>query len=739
MSCANKTPNSPHPAARLVFASQTPLVRPRITDPVPRPRVIGEWAPISRLSKLATYLRRDWLRVLLLIVIGVIVRAPALQGQRIWDDQYLSYDNPFIKSPLLMLEAFRHYLFLDSFSPHYRPVQNISFMIDYFFWNTDTWGFHLTNVLLHVGSGILLFFLVRQLIFSVYLRQVSLAVQEGGLKRVPWISDTAFLIALLWTVHPVHSAAVDYISGRADSLAFFFASAGWLLFLRGRRVTRRSLRAGTYFLAGASGLLALLSREIACIWIVLFLVHVFFIEEKLPSRFRIAVLLCSLGLVALYAGLRQLPEQRPVLPSQAGWRAPVRAVLMLRALGDYGRLMIFPANLHMDRTVFDPTGWQDNKGWRRTIGAEYLSILGLVAIALFLCGSIKKGRWQAARIFGATWFLAAYLPISNVVQLNATVAEHWLYLPSVGFLIFAAGCALELPIRFRPVVAIFAALAIIGLGVRSFVRSNDWVNEETFYKRTFAAGGQSARVILNVGQIYAARGDYGEAEKIFRNVLALVPDYPIAQNNLASILARQGKNEEAEALFALIEKNSMKTRSEYPRTWIGAVNLARVRHTAHDDASALAILERAHKDYPEVWELISLKSEILRQREGPEAALQIVEDFARANWWHQGAALALGRLYAQKGNIDLANTELRRASWLDVHDTEALRLMVQMRLRENKVDEALQIQRRAVARQPDQPSQYVLLSDILEKLGRKGEARATLAKVSQLRALAAAN
>ena len=93
--------------------------------------------------------------------------SPALQGERIWDDHYLAHDNPFIKSPILILEAFRHYLFLDSFSAHYGPIQNISYMADYFFWNTNEFGFHLTNVLLHVGSGVLLFLLLRELISSL--------------------------------------------------------------------------------------------------------------------------------------------------------------------------------------------------------------------------------------------------------------------------------------------------------------------------------------------------------------------------------------------------------------------------------------------------------------------------------------------------------------------------------------------------------------------------------------------
>src|SRR5439155_22024891 len=109
LACEQDSETHPISAACLVFASPTPLVRPRIRHPVPCPPVIGKWASISRLAKFATYLRREWLRVLLLIVIGVIVRAPALQGERIWDDQYLSHDNPFIKSPLLILEASRLY------------------------------------------------------------------------------------------------------------------------------------------------------------------------------------------------------------------------------------------------------------------------------------------------------------------------------------------------------------------------------------------------------------------------------------------------------------------------------------------------------------------------------------------------------------------------------------------------------------------------------------------------------
>ena len=108
-------------------------------------------------------------------------------------------------------------------------------------------------------------------------------------------------------MHPVHSAAVDYISGRADSLAFFFACAGWLLFIRARKSTRLAARTALYSFAALSGLLALCSREIAFVWILLFLFHLTFFDKGLSRRALIITVLCSIGLLGIYAGLRTSP------------------------------------------------------------------------------------------------------------------------------------------------------------------------------------------------------------------------------------------------------------------------------------------------------------------------------------------------------------------------------------------------------------------------------------------------
>jgi Flp pilus assembly protein TadD len=673
---------------------------------------------------------KGWLRFLFLAVIGFLARSPGLTAGFLWDDAYLAQGNPFIKSPLLALEAFRHYLFLDSFSAHYRPVQNISFMVDYYLWHTDPAGFHLTNILLHVASGLLLYRLLK------HLFQNSGGLWKNMTDRVPSAPGlAAFFVAALWIVHPVHSAAIDYVSGRADSLAFLFASGAWLLVIRARAARSHCLKVALFALAALSGFLALCSREIACIWVIIFIIHSLIFARQLSRKSRIATVACCIVIFFAYGGVRSLAHGRP-MPRIEAWSAPVRATLMFRALGDYGRLLVLPANLHMERTVFNPENFRSHDGWRDSIGSEYLTILGWLVAGGIVFGCMKRGNEQRMRVFGASWFVAAYLPVSNLVQLNATVAEHWLYLPSVGLLIFLAGCALEIPRRFHRLSAAIALVAILALSARSWVRSTDWQDDGTFFQRTLAARGISTRVVVNLALAYSRRGDFAQAEKALRRVLEVAPDYSIARNNLADVLIRQGKMAEAETVLVRLTDDAAIARKDYPRTWIAALNLAHLRLHDHDEADAIAILERARSDYPEVWELISLESELLRRAEGPPAALRLVEDFVRKNWWHQKASLAAAKLYAENNDTPRAVQALRHAARLDVHDVESLNLMARIYTRQNRFQQACSAQRRAVARQPYQPSQYLLLSDILEKMGRGAEAQSILAKVTRLQALA---
>jgi protein O-mannosyl-transferase len=695
--------------------------------------------PAGRLKftwrRLVASSERQWLRCLLLVLFGASVHVPALQGPLLWDDFYLARDNPFIKSPLLIFEAFRHYLFPDTFAGHYRPVQTISYCFDYLIWNTDAYGYHLSNVLWHIGSGILLYLLLQRLLRSIAPRYLEENVGAARDQRGAALSAAAFLIALLWVVHPVHSAAVDYISGRADSLAFFFACGGWLLYLRAREIPRSIFRRGSYILAALSELLALCSRETGLVWMLVFLLYLFIFDRKPTVRAKLIVLSCCLAVAGAYGTLRALPEYRPMPASQTTSTVAVKGVLMLRALGDYGRLMIWPANLHMERDV-TPDSLSDKSHWRQSIQAEYLSIAGLLVAAILVYGASRRGSARPIRILGAGWFLIAYLPISNLFNLNATVAEHWLYLPSVGFLVFVAGCCLELPLLGRRIVLAVTCAAVLGLSARSFIRSTDWASAETFYRRTLLAGGSSVRVCVNLATIYSGRGEKARAESILRKVLKVDPNHLLARNNLANLLSQRGEKAEAQELLDSASKATLGQRVSSPRAWTIRLNLAAMAHARNDDQGALAIVDEASRDYPGIWGVACYKAELVRAMCGPEAALPIMEEFTRNRWWHCEAFIALGKLSWESGDAALAEKAFRHASWLDVHDTESLSSLAILRMQQNRLEDAFETQRRAVSRQPDEIRPYLLLSDILQRMGRTAEARAATAQVDRLKALA---
>ena len=661
---------------------------------------------------------------LLLLLFGLCARLPALQGELLWDDHALVASNPMIRSPLLSLEAFRHYLFPDVVGGHYRPVQTVSYIFDYWWWNLDPLGFHLASICWHLASGVLLYFLLRMLV------PLLLSLNAPGHPVAPEkkvSSIAAFLVALLWIVHPVHSAAVDYISGRADSLAFVFAAGAWLLYLRARDTSGTSVRRGFFVLAGISALLALCSRESGFMWMLIFLLYVFCLERRTTSGGKLVVLATCLAISATYLALRHLPASSPHVVSSVSSSAATTAVLMLRALGDYTRLMFVPTNLHVERTVAGPAP------------IDYLAIAGVLSLCALLYGATRKGPGRPARIAGASWFIITYLPISNIVPLNATIAEHWLYLPSVGFLIFLAGVVVELPFRFKRVAVAAASVAVLAFTARSAIRSSDWVDPETFFRRTFAAGGTDSRIGANLGVIYALRGDHAAAENILRKVLEASPNYSLARNNLGLALAQQGKTEEAEAFFksaTAVEAASDKGRDP---TWDAALHLARSRYAQKDTAAALAIVAEARRKHPHIWPLARAEAEMLQSTGDGDAALARVQEFVDRHWWHAAASMTLGRIHLAKEDFVRADAAFRHASWLDVYDAESVGLRSLIKLKENRLDEASRLQRRAVARKPYEPRQYLILADLLTKMGRHEDAAEVLGEVAQMQALAAAN
>lgn len=690
-----------------------------------------EVTPISsQMQRLACWLVRPWVAWLVCVVAGLAVYAPAIDGALIWDDQYLVGENPFFRSPVFGAEVFRHYLFFDSFSTYYRPVQNWSYMLDYWLWRGEPIGYHLTNLLLHSLGGGLLFELLRRLLPGLL----------DGKNPAPSLRTNiaALLIALLWTVHPIHNAAVAYISGRADSLAAVFALLAWLLALRVQKATSLI---GQIALAGTAGLLVLLalcSKEIALLWLALFAIHTLFFATDWSRRAKSCALLGALAILAVYAGLHALPAYRAPMASGPPLPFDGRFLLMLRALGDYAGLLLYPGKLYMERALSDPAIYSSVAAWRAHPRYEYLTILGLLA-ALAGAGLCRlAGPGRRLRWFGAVWFIATFLPISNLFPLNAEVAEHWIYLASIGALLLVAGAVLALPARAQMACGVLAVLAAGALGVRTAERAGDWVNAETFCQRTIADGGATPRILNTLAALYGGRGDFAKQEAVLHRMIARFPEFAPARIQLGICLAKQGRASEAEPLLQAERAAAPESAQRYPRTWPAALQLARLHYEQQRTAEALAVLAEARGRFPETWELVKYESELHKAARGPAAALPAIEAFAATHWWHLDAWATLGRLRYSAGDAEGAIAALQAASRLDIHAAGPLTDIARIELERDRPEAALARQLAALRREPEQPSHYLLLGSIYEKLGRRTEAGEAVNKAAALAAAARA-
>lgn len=661
---------------------------------------------------------RPWVVLLGFLLVGFAIYAPALDGELVWDDHYLVGENPFFRSPVFAAEVFQHHLFFESFSTYYRPVQNLSYMADYWLWGGSPAGYHVTNALLHVVAAWLLLLLLLRLL-------------PGLLANARLCAGTALLVSLAWLVHPVHNAAVAYISGRADSLAALLALAAWLLWMKSCEVKNAFAIAGTATCASLALLAALCSKEIALVWLALFGVHVNFFQRGISRLRRFSSLAGVGGVLAIYAILHSWPEARAAAEGDAHEPLAGRVVLMFRALGDYTGLMLIPARLMMERSL-GPATHADRGGWWQHISSEYLSILGAASLvgAVWLC--LQRGEGMPLRRFGALWFAIAFVPISNLIPLNAEVAEHWIYLASIGFLLLLAGTVAMLPRVALRRVSIALGCAIALLAVRTSFRAADWADPETFARKTIANGGGTPRMLAYLAQELGIQGRLTEQEQVYRKALAMYPDFTTARINLGLCLQKQGRAGEAGALLDLGPATAVPRTM--PRTWNAALNLAGQHHKEGRRIEALALIREWRAQFPETWELCAFEATILRDLGANRDAIAVALEYARSHWWHLPSQLGTATLQRDAGDYEAALAMARRAQRLDVHGAAAFDEAARSELALGRLAAALESEAIAIARAPRNSEYLDLFSAILHGLGRDHEALAVRRKAALIAA-----
>ena len=560
---------------------------------------------------------------------------PAQRNGFVWDDTALVQRDPLIRSWRLIPEGFRHFLFLDATASNfYRPLQRVSFTADYAVYDRSASGWHLTSIYLHLAAAVALFFLAE-----------ALTASRG------W----AGAIAVLWAIHPLHTSAVTYLAGRADPLQALFGFTALTLALKSLQSRRTWLPS-----IGAAGcfLCAMLSKEAGIsallIWFAMLAWY------RLPRAVWGKWIALGAAVVAVYCALRFTAENTPP-PKQDVPPLAARPILAARAVAEYAGLILAPVNLRMERDVSSGVGApaeRDAIAKRR----EWQTLLGMALIA----GGIFWWRWSRRRApIAALALLAglvAYLPVSNVFALNASVAEHWLYVP-LAFLFIALAMSLREMRRGKMVVAM-AVVAWAGwLGWRTWQRQPDWKDQRTFLTQNIAAGGDSARMRVNLGQVESSAGRDDLALEEMKKALTLAPDQPFAQLGAAAVLIRANQLDSAETLLAKAETHPVVANE----CRLLRASLARIR-TGEDITPMLREAALAAPNHWPTWRRYIGELDRANRRVD---ALRELHDFLDRQSFRAESWAMLGDLLAKEHDYPRAITAFTEATELDVHDEES--------------------------------------------------------------------
>ncbi len=440
-------------------------------------------------------------------------------------------DHAFLAHPANWLGVFsRSYMHaVDSQHPYYRPLVTLSYALDAQWSGIRAFGYHLTNVVLHAVASLLFFALLRRLAFGRAVTRIA---------------------ALVFAVHPALASAVAWIPGRNDSLCAVFALSSWLFFLRDRN--RSSWPYRMLHLVAFS--LALLTKETAMVIPVICVAHLALVETDASVRLR-----WSRGSVALAGGWTLAIACRLLIhPYATG--VTVRDVVhnlppVAASLGQIA-IPVDPSLIHV-RDHLPP--------WAGVIAGALIA-----AAAHFVPGI----RWRVIAL-GAAAFALFSIPALGVP--GDLVLESRLYLPACGVIIALAE-VVRATARDRTVLIAFSGVAVAALAAMTMAFEDTFRDRRAFARSAVAEAPYSALAHFCLGQTYQIEGDGGralaeyrmaldlgasygihnniaviemagarwsDAETELREELAIDPRSVRAHRNLAVVLRRQGRSEEA--------------------------------------------------------------------------------------------------------------------------------------------------------------------------------------------------
>jgi len=466
--------------------------------------------------------------MLLAIAVFLVFAQTLRYGFINFDDDVYVYKNPQVAHGLTVRGI--SWALTHTTSNLYHPLTMMSLMLDDQIYGLNAGGYHLTNVLLHAATAILLFLVLRRM--------------TGAL----WSS--AF-VAAVFAIHPLRVESVAWVTERKDVLSgvFFVLTLG----AYGRYVEQskvRGPRRGVFYgLTVMLFALGLLSK---------------------PTLVTVPFLLLLLDywpLGRLAGGKWQMARVRPLLLEKlplfglAGVFGLVTFITQ-KAAGALAVLEKQPLPVRLENAVVNYAAYILKLFWPENLAALYPPQTGaplwemVVAAGLLLCVTVLALAFARRRpylLVGWLWYLGMLVPVSGIVQAGfITRADRFTYLPQIGLCIAVVWVIKDLTVSWRhrwQVLGTAAVTVITALMIVAWKQTTYWRDSESLWNHTLACTSDNAIAHLNLGLALGAEGRLDEAIEHYQKAAELNPNQPQAYNNLGIMLVGKGRLEEAVTNF----------------------------------------------------------------------------------------------------------------------------------------------------------------------------------------------
>ena len=478
-----------------------------------------------------------WLPPLLSILAIAAAFARVTQMDFVYDDGVIVKGNRYIQSSRYILRYFTEHIWsylMAAAKNYYRPTFLLWLYANYSVFQERPLGWHLTNLALHLGNALLIYFLALRLTRARF---------------------AALAAMLLFGLHPIQVETVSWVCGSTEVLGTLLALAAFLCYLRaGDSPARRRLwLAGSLFLYAV----AALAKET-----VLFYPGIVFLHEWLgrpaashpiaPRPWRDALRVSvretiPFALVGLgYIGMR--------LYALGGLGHHVVALTLRDSLLTipyvlqcYVVHLVWPAGLSC---FYDSV-------YVTTLSPVQVFLPLIVAVTAFVL-LFAAVRRSPSGMLASFWLILPLLPVLDVrvFPRNEFVHDRYFYHPMIGISFLAAlaiawlersWCASPGPRRAlrAAVLAVLAAHAVV-----TFRQTAYWENNYALYTRGVAVAPHNAFANNNLGGVLLEQQKWAEAVAHLQEALADVPNLYLAEYDLGIAYYEQGQYPEAEQHFA---------------------------------------------------------------------------------------------------------------------------------------------------------------------------------------------